>query len=193
MTTKDVVIREAVSNDFDWVVNLMHETLEPFYGGDHKAHAKRIFQAHINGGYDQVGFFSFEQRMFIAESNGVKAGMIHIVGKRQRTYKISPLIIVPEFKGRFGIGSQLLDYAETYARNHKARQIYCTVAEKNMAAMQFFLRKEFIKAGNSDSHYKSGVTEAMLYKPLYGIEEISSLDQVNRLTALQNFHKRNSP
>ena len=157
----------------------MNETLEPFYGGDHKAHAKRIFQTHIAGGHDQIGFFSFEQQMFIAEVNGKKAGMIHLVGKRQQTYKISPLIITSEFRGRFGIGSQLLNYVETYARNNNARQIYCTVAERNIAAMQFFLRKGFIKAGNSDSHYKSGITEAMLYKPLYGAKEISSLDQMN--------------
>lgn len=179
MKNKKVIIRKAIDSDFDWVVNLMNETLEPFYGGDHKAHAKRIFQTHIAGGHDQIGFFSFEQQMFIAEVNGVKAGMVHLVGKRQQTYKISPLIVTSEFKGRFGIGSQLLNYVETYARNNNARQIYCTVAEKNIAAMQFFLRKGFIKAGNSDSHYKSGVTEAMLYKSLYRTKEISSLDQMN--------------
>lgn len=178
-TKKAVVIREALEKDFDWVVDLMHEALEPFYGGDHRAHAKRIFQTHIAGGQDQLGFFSFEQRMFIAEVNGVRAGMIHLVGKRQQTYKISPLIITPDFRGRFGIGGQLLNYAEAYVRNRKARQIYCTVAEKNIAAMQFFLRKGFIKAGYSDSHYKSGVTENMLYKPLYGARKISLLNRTN--------------
>ena len=46
-------------------------------------------------------------------------------------------------------------------------------------ALQFFLRKGFIKAGSSDSHYKTGVTETMLYKPLYGISKIISLDQLH--------------
>lgn len=179
MKTQKVVIREALEKDFDWVINLMHEALEPFYGGDHRAHAKRIFQTHIAGGQDQIGFFSFEQKMFVAEVNSVRAGMIHLVGKRQQTYKISPLIIAPDFRGRFGIGGQLLNYAEMYARKHKARQIYCTVAEKNIAAMQFFLRKGFIKAGYSDSHYKNGVTENMLYKPLYGVRKVVSFDRIN--------------
>jgi len=177
MAAVNIVIREARDDDFTWVENLMQNTLEEYYGGDHRAHAKRIFDAHIAGGFDRLGFFSFEQRMFIAEVNSERAGMIHLVGKRQSTHKISPLIVAPEFQSQFGLGSQLLEYAEAYARGHKARQLYCTVAEKNVAAMQFFLRKGFIRSGSSDSHYKSGMTETMLYKPLYEVSKIITLDQ----------------
>ena len=153
MNKISLVIREALKEDFGWVEDVMKSALDSYYDGDHCAHAKRIFNAHINGGFDSLGFFSFEQRMFIAEVDGKKAGMIHLVGKRQATYKISPLIVVSEFQGCFGVGSQLLEYVENYARSHKARQIYCTVAEKNIVALQFFLRKGFIKAGSSDGHY----------------------------------------
>lgn len=173
----NIVIREAQGNDFKWVENLMQNALEAYYGGDHRLHAKRIFDAHIAGGIDHLGFFSFEQKMFIVEVEDVCAGMIHLVGKRQATYKISPLIITPVFQGRFGLGSRLLEYAESYIRKQQARQIYCTVAEQNNVALQFFLRKGFIKAGNSDSHYKLGITETMLYKPLYKTNKITSLDQ----------------
>ena len=58
----------------------------------------------------------------------------------------------------------------------KVRQIYCTVAEKNLAAMQFFLRKGFIKAGSSDSHYKNNMIETMLYKPLCSKIDLEALD-----------------
>jgi len=160
----NIEIREALDDDFSWIEEVMQHALEAYYGGDHRAHAKRIFDAHIKGGVDHLGFFSFEQRMFIAEVDGERAGMIHLVGKRQSTYKISPLIVAPEFQGRFGLGSRLLAYAESYARKHQAHQLYCTVAEQNVAALQFFLRKGFIRAGSSDSHYKSGVTETMLYQ-----------------------------
>lgn len=179
MPTPNILIREAQEGDFEWVENLMQNTLEAYYGGDHRAHAKRIFGAHIAGGFDRLGFFSFEQRMFIVEVDGKRAGMIHLVGKRQSTDKISPLIVAPEFQGQFGLGSRLLEHIEAYARERQARQLYCTVAEKNVAAMQFFLRKGFIRAGSSDSHYKSGVTETMLYKPLYGVSKIMSLDQLH--------------
>lgn len=179
MSEINVLIREAHEDDFAWVENLMQNALEAYYGGDHRAHAKRIFDAHIGGGVDRLGFFSFEQRMFIAEVDGKNVGMIHVVGKRQSTYKISPLIVAPEFQGRHGLGSHLLAYAEAYARRNQARQLYCTVAEQNVGALQFFLRKDFVRAGSSESHYKTGVTETMLYKPLYGAITIMSLDQLH--------------
>lgn len=179
MSETSVLIREAREDDFEFVGNLMQNALEAYYGGDHRAHAKRIFNAHISGGVDHLGFFSFEQRMFIAEVDSERAGMIHVVGKRQSTYKISPLIVAPEFQGRQGLGSRLLVHAESYARTHQARQLYCTVADQNVAALQFFLRKDFIRAGSSDSHYKTGITETMLYKPLYGASKVMSLDQLH--------------
>ncbi len=174
-----ITIRSALESDGEWVIELMHAALEPFYDGDHRAHGRRIFNTHMAGGHDDVGFFSYEQRMFIAEVGGRRAGMIHLVGKRQQTYKISPLIVVPEFRGCHGLGSQLLAHAETYASEQSARQIYCTVAERNLAALQFFIRKGFIRAGSSDSHYKSGVTEIMLYKQL-------TFDRENMATELAN-------
>ncbi len=179
MSKANVLIREAREDDFAWVEDLMQNALEAFYGGNHNAHAKRIFDAHIKGGVDRLGFFSFEQRMFVAEIDGERAGIVHLVGKRQSTYKISPLIVAPEFQGRHGLGGKLLAHAEAYARGHQARQLYCTVAKQNVAALQFFLRKDFIRAGSSDSHYKVGVTETMLYMPLYGTSKIMSLDQLH--------------
>jgi ASC-1-like (ASCH) protein/ribosomal protein S18 acetylase RimI-like enzyme len=174
----EVTIREAITADSAWVSDLMQDVLEPYYGGDHRAHAKRILDAHLSGGMDLVGFFSFEQRMFIAEVNGVRAGVVHVVGKRQQTYKISPLILSPEFRGKIGLGTTLLKYAEEYARAHGARQIYGTAAEQNIAVIQFLLRNGFVRAGCSESHYKSGIVEIMFYKSLYSVEEIADYEKV---------------
>ena len=162
--TQNINIREAKKEDFYFVTELMHEALEPYYGGDHKAHARRIFSTHISGGKDQIGHFSYEQKMFIITLDDVPAGMIHIVGKRQGTYKISPIIVVPEYQGKYGLGKILLEFVENYAKNKGARQIYCTVARENNRALQFFIRNGYIIAGQSDSHYKLGITEVMLYK-----------------------------
>ena len=164
MMKTDVTIREAIASDFAFVVGLMNDALAPYYGGDHAAHAERIFSTHTSGGHDRLGFFSHEQKMFIAEKEGEPAGIVHVVGKRQGTYKISPLIVAPMFRNKSGIGSKLLDYAESYAKEQKARQIYCTVALQNDSAFRFFLRKGYTAAGRSDSHYKKGITESMLYK-----------------------------
>ncbi len=167
MTSKsnlNLEIREAVKEDFEFVEGMMCHALEPYYGGDHKAHAKRILMTHLSGGIDKIGHFSFEQKMFILCLNSKTVGMIHLVGKRQGTYKISPIIIDKPFRGKYGLGSVLLEHAENYAIKKGARQIYCTVAEENEEAQSFFLEKGYIIAGKSESHYKYGITELMMYK-----------------------------
>lgn len=173
------VIREAVKEDFQFVSDIMNAALEPYYDGDHRAHASRIFWTHIGGGNDQVGHFSAEQRMFILEEDGIRLGMINIVGKRQGTWKISPLIIAAEWQGKSGCGSEMLAFAEQYVRSRGARQMYCTVAEQNRSALSFFRRKGYVTAGRSVSHYKLNVTEAMLYKLFYSEEEKEQGDRIN--------------
>lgn len=161
-----VAIRKVKTGDVDFVSHLMVETLGPFYNGDHQAHARRIFTAHINGNVDSVGQFSLLQYMFIAEVDYHPAGIIHLVIKKQGTVKISPLIVAPEYRGKFGIGSKLLCYAEDFARKHHARQLYCTVAARNQDTLKFLLHKGFHLAGKAQDHYKPGIDERMLYKPL---------------------------
>ena len=162
----NVVIRPAASDDFEWVADLMVRALSPFYDGDHRAHAQRIFDTHMEGGVDHVGHFSAGQYMFIAEQDGQRVGIIHVVEKKQETVKISPLIVSTDYRGKLGIGSMLLKHAEDFARNLGARQLYCTVASPNQKALQFFLRKGFRITGTAKDHYKRGVDEHMLYKQL---------------------------
>ena len=162
----NVVIRSARADDFEWVADLMVRALSPFYDGDHRAHAQRIFDAHMEGGVDHVGHFSAGQYMFIAEQDGQRVGIIHVVEKKQETVKISPLIVSIDYRGKLGIGSMLLKHAEDFARNLGARQLYCTVASPNKKALQFFLRKGFHITGTAKDHYKQGVDEHMLYKQL---------------------------
>lgn len=161
-----VNIRKAKAGDVDFVSRLMTETLGPFYNGDHRAHARQIFTTHINGNVDSVGQFSLLQYIFIAEVNHHPAGMIHLVVKKQGTVKISPLIVAPEYRGQFGIGSKLLRHAEDFACKHHARQLYCTVAAQNQDTLKFLLRKGFHLAGKAQDHYKPGIDECMLYKSL---------------------------
>ena len=162
----NVVIRPAASDDFEWVADLMVRALSPFYDGDHRAHAQRIFDTHMEGGVDHVGHFSAGQYMFIAEQDGQRVGIIHVVEKKQETVKISPLIVSTDYRGKLGIGSMLLKHAEDFARGLGARQLYCTVASPNQKALQFFLRKGFHITGTAKDHYKQGVDEHMLYKQL---------------------------
>lgn len=159
-------IRKAQHKDKEFVLRLIPKTLSEFYGGDHNAHAERIFSTHISGGQDRLGFFSTEQKMFIADDDGTPVGLVHLVGKRQGTYKISPLIVVPGLRKK-GIGKALLEHADSYVREKEARQLYCTLADTNKSAKLFFLSHGFVVCGSSDSQYKSGISELMLYKLLH--------------------------
>jgi ribosomal protein S18 acetylase RimI-like enzyme len=159
--TDPVQIREANSDDFEFVVRVMNEALSRFYDGDHTKHAERIFTTHISGGADRLGFFSTFQKMFIADVDGQRAGMIHLVGKRQGTLKISPLIVEPSFRKGQHVGNRLLELAETYARDHGFRQVYCTVAKENEDAARFFVKNKFNITGQSDGHYKNDLTETI--------------------------------
>jgi ASC-1-like (ASCH) protein/ribosomal protein S18 acetylase RimI-like enzyme len=189
--TPTVEIRPAKEDDYQFVMDLMNESLGPYYGGDHIAHASRIFQTHISGGEDQLGYFSFEQKMFILTVDGKRAGMIHLVGKRQGTYKISPIALAPEFRGKRGLGRTLLDFGEHYARTREASQMYCTVAEQNIPALQFFLKNGYIVAGRSDSHYKFGIREVMLYKPFVTEEFEEKFDRPHiSVIACEEYHER---
>ncbi|QCT40073.1 GNAT family N-acetyltransferase [Candidatus Saccharibacteria bacterium oral taxon 955] len=162
----NIIVREALTSDFRFVADLMVRALTPFYDGDHRAHARRIFDAHIAGGFDHVGQFSAGQHMFIAEIDGRPVGVIHVVNKKQGTVKISPLIIDTAYRGKMGVGSVLLGHAEDFAQKLGARQIYCTVAAPNKKALGFFLKKGFYITGTAKNHYKIGVDEHMLYKQL---------------------------
>lgn len=154
----------------------MVEALAPFYNGDHEAHAKRIFDTHILGGKDYVGHFSMSQKMFILEDGGESKGVVHVVAKRQGTFKISPLIVAADARGDRGYGSKLLEHAESFVKKQGARQMYCTVAAPNHGALQFFLRKGYVVAGHSESHYKEDVTELMLYKLFLSKTQVAMLD-----------------
>lgn len=160
-----VKIRPVIESDRRFVFDQICHALKPFYGGDHVAHARRIFETAIQGGFDKKGYFSIEQRMFIATIKKRRVGLIHIVSKRQGTCKISP-IVVARGSRRGGIGYALLKFAERYADRKKARQIYCTVTESNTSALSFFIDNGYIIAGKSRDQYMAGQTEVMIYKPL---------------------------
>ena len=165
-SVSNIVVRPARASDFGFVSDLMVRALTPFYDGDHRAHARRIFDTHIAGGVDRVGQFSAGQYMFIAESDGRPVGVIHVVNKKQGTVKISPLIVDTAYRGKLGVGSALLKRAEDFACSLGARQLYCTVAAPNQKALQFFLRKGFRITGTAHNHYRMGIDEHMLYKQL---------------------------
>ena len=183
-----VTIRPAVASDWPFVVYQMTHTLPKYYSGDHAAHAKRIFETHIAGGSDNIGFFSKLQTMFIAEAFGQPLGLVHLVLKRQGTCKISPLIVKPEARSSLGVGSALLQTAIEFAKENDCRQLYCTVSKGNDGALRFFLRNGFIFAGKSKNQYMNDSDEYMLYLNIFEIvgDDEFDLDHISVLPMLDD-------
>ena len=158
-----ITIRDATKDDERFVLKSMAKALEPFYGGDHEAHAKRLLKTHLRGGRDVHGHFSYEQKIFILEMDGLAVGMINVVGKVQGTFKISPIIVSEKYFRR-GIGNKLLKFAEQYCMSKHARMIYCTTTENNKKSIAFFKSNGFVNATRSVDHYKVGRNELSFYK-----------------------------
>ncbi len=158
-----VKVRSVKLDDLPVVAEMMHHALDPFYGGDHRAHAKRIVETAARGTRDRKGHFSAAQLMYVAEEEGQIIGILNFVVKHQGTLKISPLIVHESARGR-GVSRMLLQRMERYAKKYRIRQIYCTVSAKNKIALDYFLAHGFVRAGMASGHYRADTDEVMLYK-----------------------------
>lgn len=160
-----ILIREANQDDLDFVASLMEKTLSPFYPGNQYARAKNMFTS-VQGGIDYLAVPM--RRVFIAEYAGKSAGFVSVAINRLNKWsaKVGTLIVTEEYRGKLGIGSELLERAKEFARGAGVTQLYCTVSELNQKTLEFFLRKGFCVAGTAREQYKRGVQEVILYEPL---------------------------
>jgi ASC-1-like (ASCH) protein/GNAT superfamily N-acetyltransferase len=161
-------VLRATEADAAYIVDAFAHALAPYYGGDHIAHADRLIRTHLGGGSDPRGLLSTRQLLLILWAGGVRRGVLNLVFKQQGTCKISPLILHPAGHRAMGLGATLLQAAVGEAVNAGARQMYCTVTERNTDALQFFLQFGFVVCGRSDGQYKDGETEVLLRRPLPG-------------------------
>lgn len=166
---EEVCVKPACRDDERFVIEAFKRTLEPYYGGNHAAHARRLVRTHLNGGEDTRGLLSMTQQLLVLWLGTRRAGLVNLVFKRQQTCKLSPLI-VSDHGRRSGLGSLLLAAAEQVSLQLGARQLYCTVAERNTAALTFFLQHGFAPCAASDDQYKEGETEVALSKCLSPLE-----------------------
>lgn len=160
-----IQVRRVRFSDLPVIAEMMHTHLDPFYGGDHRAHAKRIVETASEGNKDQKGHFSAEQLMYVAvddEDDNI-VGILNFVSKYQGTVKISPLIVREEARGQ-GVSRMLLRKLDEYTKQHQVRQVYCTVSAQNTLALSFFLAQGYVRAGVASRHYRANTDEVMLYK-----------------------------
>lgn len=122
-------IRKVRLGDLPVIAEMMHTALEPYYGGDHRAHAKRIVKTASRETGDDKGHFSAAQIMYVAVEGENIIGILNFVAKHQGTVKISPLIVKKEARGN-GVSRMLLQKLDEYVAENQIRQVYCTVSMK---------------------------------------------------------------
>jgi ASC-1-like (ASCH) protein/ribosomal protein S18 acetylase RimI-like enzyme len=163
--TDEVCVRPATKADADYIVDAIEAALAPYYEGNHQAHARRLISTHLAGGQDVRGLLSARQVLLVLWRGNERRGVLNLALKRQETCKISPLIVYPD-EDRQGLGTALLQAAEEYALRYQARQLYCTVAERNTKTLDFLRGHGFIVCGWSPDQYKAGEREVFLRMPL---------------------------
>ena len=180
------VVRPATCEDAAYIENAFEEALSPYYGGNHRAHARRIIRTHLAGGQDRRGSLSSRQLLLILWEGGKRRGLLNLVFKRQGTCKISPLIVHPLEDETLGLGSTLLKIAEEQSQQNNSRQLYCTVAERNRRSLEFFLKNGFIVCGSSPDQYKAGETEISLRRPILRSPEAAGPDTTISVTLVND-------
>ena len=65
-----ILVRWVTPDDLPVVAEMMHHALDPYYGGNHRAHAKRIVETASRGTKDLKGHFSAAQLMYVAVEDG---------------------------------------------------------------------------------------------------------------------------
>src|SRR5215216_5078104 len=86
--SQEIRIVAATARDSDYVIDAFKAALSPFYGGDHVAHARRVLETHLSGGWDRRGLLSNQQLLLILWQDGARLGILNLVFKRQETCKI---------------------------------------------------------------------------------------------------------
>ena len=145
------MIREVVQEDHEILSNVAQDILAPLYGDQGKA-----VQQWLNG----EGF----KRAFVYVFVGNIAGLLVLKSNKSKDYlKISTLVVLDGFKG-FGIGGELLSFAESFAKTNLFRSIIVTVSEEKSESLSFFRKCGFVVIDSLNGKYQPGVVEHVLSK-----------------------------
>jgi ribosomal protein S18 acetylase RimI-like enzyme len=173
-----IEIREAVSNDKEFISNLMEITLNPFYNDDHREKATKILNDHISNSNSNFGLFTTEQKIFVLLKDEQPIGLVDLVRKKQNTFKISPIIIIESERSK-GYGTKLYNFIENYVLKLSGRQIYCTVSEDSTNTIKFFSKNNFTTVGKLQDYYKNGKLEYLMCKDFSYLKSNAIIEDFN--------------
>ena len=96
LVSKEIDVRPMNEDDYEWVVDYMKSVDSPLYiQKQYRYKVECIFGDCISDGVNYLKSLPSDHRIFIAESNGEKIGMLYFIkGERERGTKRSYLIII---------------------------------------------------------------------------------------------------
>jgi len=138
------LIRRAVSNDIERIVNLMNQGAPE--GGKNQSPTNLI----LNDYY--AAFQKIEkdpnQYLMVAEINKEVIGtfqmsfLSYLSGAGQEDCQIENVFIAPEWRAK-GVGTQMMNWAINHAKNSNCRRIQLTSNKKRKDAHRFYERLGF--------------------------------------------------
>ncbi|MCS7128560.1 MAG: GNAT family N-acetyltransferase [Sulfolobales archaeon] len=129
MMSGDIVLRNARSRDVNRIFEIHLNSLEELDEEDYE-----WFKALINTR-------SKRKKVIVAEVEGKVVGFIITYKHRHLTY-IDSLAVDSEYRG-LGIGSLLLDYLEETLVREGVEEVFLSVKDRNLAALNFYLKRGY--------------------------------------------------
>jgi [ribosomal protein S18]-alanine N-acetyltransferase len=96
-----------------------------------------------------------ESKTWVAEQDGRIIGFLVADRQTHRAGHIITLDVLDEWR-RLGVGTLLMDAAEDWARQQGLQLIYLETSEQNVAAQQFYARREYEKYRIVERYYGNG-------------------------------------
>jgi ribosomal protein S18 acetylase RimI-like enzyme len=149
--TSGITIGPAEASDYAWCARLMVQS-EPW------TTLKRQFDERLTG-LERSG-----TELFIARQDGQPVGFVHIhpYGFAGSPY-ITTIAVAHDLRS-WGIGSQLLAFAEAHMAGR--RFIFLCVSSFNPRAQELYYRKGYVRVGEIPNYALEGHSELMLCKKL---------------------------
>lgn len=102
---------------------------------------------------------------WVGETDGEIAGFVVASRQPARVGHIITIDVVDAWRRR-GVGSALMDVAETWARKAKLELMYLETAENNPAAQRFYEARGYRKIDKVDRYYSNSLAAWVMVKRL---------------------------
>jgi [ribosomal protein S18]-alanine N-acetyltransferase len=106
-------------------------------------------------------------RAWVAEDGNAAAGFIIAMREPQRVGHIITIDVLASARRR-GVGSLMMDAAESWAKEARLKLMYLETADDNDVAQRFYSVRDYLKVERIENYYANGAAAWVMAKRLYG-------------------------